>query len=107
MAYIALEKLQQLHDGYRRALRVAGRELLLMQEEGQVYLMANRCPHMDAPLLYATVVNQVLRCPLHGIEFDLRSGRPLGGAAACMAPLDFVPVVYEGTTLGIDINESS
>lgn len=44
MAYVALAKLHQLYDGYRQALRVAGRELLLLQEEGRLYLIANRCP---------------------------------------------------------------
>ena len=104
MAYIALEKLHVLHDGYRRTLRVAGRELLLVQEEGQLYLFANRCPHMDAPLDKASINQRVLRCPLHGIEFDLRSGRALGSVGECVAPLEFFPLVYDGNTVGVDVS---
>src|SRR5690606_29513418 len=103
MAFVALEKLTALYDGFRRVVLVAGRELLLFQEEGRVYLLANRCPHMDAPLHKANICREVLRCPHHGMEFDLRSGRPLGTAAACVAPLDFVPLVYEGNSLGVDL----
>lgn len=103
MAYVALEKLHQLHDGYRRPLRLAGRELLLLQEEGKVYLIANRCPHMDAPLHKASIHNHVLRCPLHGIEFDLRDGRAQGNAASCVGGLEYIPLVYDGNTLGVDV----
>ena len=104
MAYIALEKLHQLYDGYRRPVRVHGRELLLLQEDGKLYLIANRCPHMDAPLHKATVNQAVLRCPLHGIEFDLRSGLAVGAMADCVGGLEFFPLVYEGNTVGVDIN---
>lgn len=104
MAYVALEKLHELYDGYRRVLRVAGRELLLVQEDSKLYLFANRCPHMDAPLHKASIDQCVLRCPLHGIEFDLRSGRALGSVGECVPPLAFFPLVYDGNTVGIDVN---
>ena len=104
MAYLALEKLHELYDGYRRPLRIAGKELLLLQEEGRTYLIANRCPHMDAPLHKASIRNHILRCPSHGIEFDLRTGVTVGEAAGCAGRLEFFPLVYEGNTLGIDVN---
>lgn len=103
MAYVALEKLHQLHDGYKRLVRLAGRELLLLQEEGRLYLIANRCPHMDAPLHKASVCEHLLRCPAHGIEFDLRDGRPQGGAADCVGSLEYIPLIFEGNTVGIDL----
>src|SRR5690606_5258154 len=103
MAFTPLEKLHALHDGYRRTFRIAGQELLLIQEEGQVALLANRCPHMDAPLHKGTVDNGVLRCPVHCIEFDLRTGQAQGSAAACVAPLTFYPIAYEGNLLGIEV----
>ena len=101
MAFYPLEKLHHLHDGYLRAFKVAGRQLLLLQEQGQAYVIANRCPHMDAPLTHATVSNGVLRCPLHGIEFELQTGAARGGAAACVSPLEKFAVIYEGNQLGV------
>lgn len=103
MAYRELAKLHQLHDGYRAVLRLEGRDLLLLQEEGRVYLLANRCPHMDAPLHGASVRDSVLRCPVHGIEFNLLTGRAQGAAAECVGPLEFLPLVYEGATVGADL----
>lgn len=103
MAYQSLEKLHQLQEGYRRIFKVAGRDLLLLQEEGRTYLMTNRCPHMDAPLHKASVAAGVLRCPVHGIEFDLRTGEALDAPPGCVGPLEFIPLIYEGNTVGIEV----
>jgi len=103
MAYQALVALHQLHDGYRQSFRVAGRDLLLLQEAGQVRLLVNRCPHMQAPLDRASIHRGLLRCPAHGIEFELRSGQALNVPGACVGPLEFVPIVYQGNSLGVEL----
>jgi|GEM_PF-5219833 len=46
MAFVPLEKLGRLHDGYKKVFKVDRHNLLLMQLEGKVYLIENRCPHM-------------------------------------------------------------
>ena len=103
MAFVALEKLHQLFDGYRRVFRIGGREWILLQEEGRHYCIANQCPHLQAPLLQASLVNHILRCPAHGIEFDLRSGLPVN-PASCRHALSFLPLVYEANQIGLNIN---
>ena len=103
MAYHPLEKLLNLHDGYRKSFTVAGRSLLLLQQQSEVYLIANVCPHMGAPLSNAQLLeNSVIRCKAHGIEFELASGRALGPLAAVMQCLRKYPVAYEGNTVGVD-----
>ncbi|MDQ3865969.1 MAG: Rieske (2Fe-2S) protein [Actinomycetota bacterium] len=76
-------------------VRVGGRELgVLRDEDGQLYAVRNRCPHHGAPLcrgrirerevgapgLYEPSGKRVLRCPWHGWEFDLETGRCLDDA---------------------------
>ncbi|HWV15208.1 MAG TPA: Rieske (2Fe-2S) protein [Cellvibrio sp.] len=102
MAFIALEKLHQLYDGYRRRVRVAGGEWLLIQEEGKLFCIANQCPHLGASLAEASVNSFRLRCLQHGMEFDLRTGRPLN-TATCVETLRFMPLVYEGNQVGVDL----
>lgn len=99
MNYYPLERLHQLHEGYQRPFRVAGKDLLLVQSEGQTYLIENRCPHADAPLTYATVAQDLIRCPLHGIEFSLRTGAP--HRSGCRKGLVKLVPAYEGQTIGI------
>ncbi|HSX71362.1 MAG TPA: Rieske (2Fe-2S) protein [Pseudomonas sp.] len=98
--FVALERLINLQDGYRRTVRVAGRELLLLVVEQQPLLLENRCPHQGAPLHNATLSGRVLRCARHGVEFDLYSGQPLN--ARCPA-LNRFDLAYDGDRIGIDV----
>ena len=102
MAFFALEKLHKLYDGYRQRVRLTGGEWLLLQENGKLYCIANQCPHMSAPLQQASVNSFSLRCPMHGLEFDLRTGQSLN-PANCTASLRFLPLIYEGNQVGIDL----
>ena len=101
MPFVALEKLHQLYDGYRKSVKLAGHDLLLLQENGKTLLIKNQCPHAGAPLTYATCTNNSLRCPVHGIEFDLRTGRSL--SPVCAQALQFLPLIYEGSSVGVDL----
>ncbi|HEX7763586.1 MAG TPA: Rieske 2Fe-2S domain-containing protein [Cellvibrio sp.] len=102
MPFVALEKLHQLYDGYRKAFTLGGQSLLLLQENGKTLLMKNSCPHAGAALTYATCVGNAIRCPLHGMVFDLHSGRSTN--PACSDSLQFIPLIYEGNTLGVEWN---
>lgn len=103
MAYIALEKLINLHDGYCAPFQVAGRSLLLVQDQGRPYLLVNKCPHMDAKMDRAIVRDGGIRCPVHGIQFNLASGVAVGPLANCLKQLEKVPHTFEGGSIGVDI----
>lgn len=101
MRFYPLEELDQLHEGYCRAFTVAGKELLLIKNDGHIYLITNRCPHMDAPLNKASFLKGSLRCPVHGIEFELPSGKAQGPLASCLSPLEKFTPVTEGEKVGV------
>jgi len=63
-----------LHDGYRQVFSVAGQTLLLLQHAGQLHLLENICPHAGYPMHEGQIVNDALRCPMHGYLFELHSG---------------------------------
>ncbi|MBB2496054.1 Rieske (2Fe-2S) protein [Aquipseudomonas ullengensis] len=98
--FIALERLINLDDGYRRLFQVDGRSLLLLMVDRQPVLLENRCPHQGAPLHNATVVGTVLRCSRHGAEFDLLNGQSLN--ASC-GNLNLFKLAYDGDRIGIDL----
>jgi len=98
--FYPLERLINLYDGYQRAYQVQGHSLLLVQDNGRCYLMHNRCPHQQAPLSQATLSEGQLRCPLHGMSFDLLTGKTADG---CSQSLQFVPIIYEGNQLGVEL----
>lgn len=104
MAFYPLVRLNQLHDGYHQVFKVAGQELLLVQQDGAPVLMENRCPHMDAPLTHSTLLpNGRIRCRAHGIEFELSSGQACGPLAGTLCGLKKFTIAYDGDKLGVEL----
>lgn len=104
MAFVALEKLSRLVDGYQKAFVVGRLNVLLLQVEGRRYLIENRCPHMDVPLLHAQQLPAgAIRCRAHGIEFSLETGRASGPLANQMAGLVKYELVYQDDQIGIEL----
>ena len=102
-----LEKLINLHDGYRRIFTVGRSRLMLLQLEGEPHLIAADCPHMGADLHYASLYQTgdkpIIRCAQHGMEFNIRNGRNLSQQSACQ-PLTIFEVVYQGNDVGVWVN---
>lgn len=64
----------------RKVFRHAGKQVLLIAAEGDVFAIANRCPHEGYPLSEGTEgANCVLTCNWHNWKFDLRTGAALVG----------------------------
>lgn len=51
-----------------------GVAVLLMRLDGELFAVANRCPHMGCPLESGRLVRGVLTCPCHDWSFNVRSG---------------------------------
>jgi len=76
-----------------RVVEVDGRPVAVLSVGDDLFAVSNRCPHMGAPMCAGSVGGtlvasapqefvygrheRVLRCPWHGWEFDLGSGRSL------------------------------
>lgn len=102
MAYHRLDKLVNLHDGYRRGFRIGRHVVLVFQVEGQVYLVENTCPHQGHPLHTATIEGDIIRCASHGFEFSLSTGRNVNFGGTCPDLVRYDPV-YLGADLGVDL----
>mgnify|MGYP005753404573 CR=1 FL=1 len=99
MAFHRLVRLDQLHDGFRALYRIGREEILLIQHQGQVYLLDNRCPHQGFPLDRGTVNGERLVCPRHGFAFHLERGDCL--QARCQ--LRRWPLAWDGPYLGVEM----
>lgn len=105
MRFLSLEKLINLHDGYRRQFKIDQLQFLLIQEQGQLYLVESRCPHREHPLLEASITGDMIQCPLHGYRFSLTSGALLrAGEEPCRGLRVYLPI-YSGNEVGIQLPE--
>jgi nitrite reductase/ring-hydroxylating ferredoxin subunit len=72
-------------------VHVAGRDIIILNIKGELFALSDKCPHKGGSLargkLTGLVLSQepgtyqysrageMLRCPWHGWEFDVRTGR--------------------------------
>lgn len=102
MRFIPLERLINLHEGYRQAFKIDGADIILLHEEGHTFAFSRTCPHQHYSLDYARVTNGIVLCSAHGFEFDLnRSGalvKPVGFPCSALRTYD---LVYEADRIGI------
>lgn len=92
-------RVEELPPGSRRIVELGGRSIGVFNVHGTYYAVRNLCPHQQAPLCEGPVMDttlpaspgtyafgldgQVLRCPWHGWEFDLATGRSLFDPDGC------------------------
>jgi 3-phenylpropionate/trans-cinnamate dioxygenase ferredoxin subunit len=48
--------------------------VLIVEKDGVPYAVADRCPHMGASLFHGDYHNGIVKCKLHGAEFDIVNG---------------------------------
>jgi nitrite reductase/ring-hydroxylating ferredoxin subunit len=86
-------KTDEIPDGGRKIVEVKGMEFGIFRVDGQFYAWRNVCPHAGAPACVGTIYgtrmpsnvyeyeygreNEIIRCPWHGWEFDLKTGEHL------------------------------
>ena len=84
-------KVSELPPGERKIVEVQGRSIGVFNVHGTYYALRNSCPHQGAPLCHGAITGmtvpskpgeyvwaregEILRCPWHGWEFDVTSGR--------------------------------
>ena len=72
--YIDVLSVDEIRDGGMTKVSVAGDTLLIARVGEQYYAARARCPHMGGDLSKGSLEGTVVRCPLHGSQFDLSDG---------------------------------
>ena len=66
--------LDELKDKGRLVVHGRHPPILLVYDQGQVFALDNRCPHMGFPLERGSIADGILTCHWHHARFDLASG---------------------------------
>ena len=66
----------ELPAGALRRVTFGDLDVLLAHTSSGVAAVADRCPHMSAPLSLGSLEGCLVACPLHNGRFDLASGDP-------------------------------
>jgi nitrite reductase/ring-hydroxylating ferredoxin subunit len=84
-------RMSELPPGQRRIVEAEGRSIGVFNVHGRFYALRNSCPHQAVPLCQGAIKGmampgkpgeyswaregEILRCPWHGWEFDITTGR--------------------------------
>jgi nitrite reductase/ring-hydroxylating ferredoxin subunit len=88
---VELGDLSGLRDGQLRVfpeLSVHG--VVVCRVAGQLYAVEDNCSHREARLSEGRLRGSLLTCPLHGAQFDVRTGAQQGPPAPC--PIASFPI---------------
>ena len=66
----------ELPEGTLRRVTFGDLDLLLAHTTAGIAAVADRCPHMSAPLSLGQLEGCLISCPLHNGRFDLATGDP-------------------------------
>jgi nitrite reductase/ring-hydroxylating ferredoxin subunit len=71
---IEVAKKGDILPGGMKLVKANGKEAVLCNVDGDYYVVDRRCGHMNAPLNMGTLDGYILTCPLHHMQFDVRTG---------------------------------
>lgn len=105
MSRIEIGLLSSIDDGGVRVVEIAGERVAVFNCRGRLFAVGDRCSHAQASLAQGSVdrFRCTVECPLHGAEFDLRSGAALSPPAREAVPC--YRVVVAGDRAFIEIDE--
>src|SRR5437762_6646967 len=91
MAKHVVAAVADIPPGGRKLVEVSGRAVVVFNVRGEFFALSNRCPHrggsLDKGRLTGLVESpepgtyrysrrgEIIRCPWHGWEFDIRTGK--------------------------------
>ena len=75
--FIALTSVDGFDDGTMRHVELEGHEFLVARVDGQFYVTDERCAHLGGHLARGVLEGNVVTCPLHHSQYDVRDGSVL------------------------------
>jgi nitrite reductase/ring-hydroxylating ferredoxin subunit len=93
VACIKVLELTDLPPGKGVLVSLDGRDVALFRRGADILAIGNDCPHQGGSLCDGWVEGDIVICPLHGWEFDVRSG-------ACMTVPGEAVARYAATVEG-------
>ena len=79
MARTKVASKADLPPGSMIGVEFSGNWLVVANVEGNFYAMNGKCNHAGGELWKGTLTSYVVKCPRHGAEYDIRTGKVLKG----------------------------
>ncbi len=100
MTSIKVEGMSDLQPGENRTVQVNGLSIAFFNVNGELFAIGNSCAHRGGSLGDGFLEGDIVTCPLHGWQYDVKTG------SCVMVPSASVPcfpVKKEGNDIFIEV----
>jgi len=75
MTFVPVARISEVPPGSIFGADVGGERILVANVGGEYFAMRATCNHMGGPLDEGTLEGNVVTCPLHGSQWDVKTGK--------------------------------
>ncbi len=79
MSIVEIAKVEEIPAGQMKGFTVEGKEILVVNYEGQYYAIGKVCTHQGGDLSKGKLEGKIVTCPRHGSKFDVTTGKNVAG----------------------------
>ena len=72
--FVRVAKTSDVAPGHARVIVVQGHPVALFNVEGRFFAISNVCLHRGGPVGEGELDGPIVTCPMHGWEYDVRTG---------------------------------
>ncbi len=99
--FVKVAELNDLDDGELMAVEIDGEPICLAKVDRSIYAFTDNCTHISGPLNEGELDGEVLTCPWHGAQFNVRTGKVLRGPAG--QDIQTYPVQVENRSILVSL----
>ena len=97
--FVLVARLGDVPDSGLLEVEVGGRPVVLARVGGRIHALDGVCTHAEARLAEGSLYEECLMCPVHGGEFDVRTGEAITLPAT--EPVGVYEVQLEGDEIRV------
>jgi 3-phenylpropionate/trans-cinnamate dioxygenase ferredoxin component len=75
---VKIAETKDVAPGTGKVVQAEGRSIALFNVAGNFHAIDNTCTHEGGPLGEGALVGQIVTCPWHNTEFNVKTGEALG-----------------------------
>jgi 3-phenylpropionate/trans-cinnamate dioxygenase ferredoxin subunit len=93
----------EIPPGKSKIVKAGKKELVLCNLENVYYCIDNLCTHDDGPLGEGELMEEVIECPRHGAQFNIKTGEVVSMPA--VVPIQTYPVRLQGEEIIVAVED--
>ena len=79
MSFFEVVKTNEISEGTMKPVTIQGKEILVVNYNGNFYAINRKCTHMGGDLSKGKLDGKIVTCPRHGSRFDVTTGKSISG----------------------------